>query len=154
MNKKSVLLILLPFLFAYKNGHNKILWTHLDEDLDMLHGDVKQVTIKFDHPLAKNFYYVFEIDRDGKQRAVDMYLTGIHVKTRYVAEYDSNSNTNDFIGYAKRISGLKKYQPSDNETKVEVYKYDNQDRIIKYVKIDGGIANGIVVSTNTIISVI
>jgi len=135
--KKFVLVLLLPFFFACKTGHNKIVWTHFDEDLDMLHGDVKQVTIIYDRPLAKSFYYVFNIDRDGKERGLHVHFQSTHLKTRYVAKYDKSSNTEDFIGYTKDISGSKRNQVSGNETIVGIYKYDNQGRIIKYVKIGG-----------------
>jgi hypothetical protein len=112
-------------------------WTHFDEDLDILHGDVKEVTITFDHPLGKNFYYILDIDRGGKQRALHEHFQSIHLKTRYVSEYNNNTSTEDLVGYLRDISDSNKYQASVNETKVETYKYDNQGRIIKYLKIGG-----------------
>jgi len=139
--KKSVLTLSLLCLFACKNNSNKIVWTHFEEDLDMLHGNVKQVTIKFDHPLAKAFYYVFNIDRDGKERGLHVHLGDTHFKTRYITEYDSNSDTEDLIGYTKDISGVKKYKLGGSETKAGIYKYNDQGRIIEFVKI-GGVDDG------------
>jgi len=139
--KKSALLLLLPLFFTCKTENNKIVWTHFDEDLDELHGDIMQVTIKYDHPFAKSFYYVFNIDRDGNEIGVHMHFGEIHLRTRYVTKYDKSSNTVDFIGYMKDISGSKRHQVSGSETIDGIYKYDNQGRIIKFLKI-GGVDDG------------
>jgi len=136
--KKSALLVLLVLLLGCRSERNKVVWTHVDEDLDKLLGDVRQITITSDRPVAKNFYYVININKQGKETELTMHFHDVQLKTRYVSKYEKNDNTENFLGF---LSTSKNNQGLNNETMSGIYKYDTKGQIIKLVKM-GGVENG------------
>lgn len=134
---KAILILLLLLFVTCKTEHNKTVWIHVYDDLDKLSGDIKQVTVTSDEHAFKDFHYIINIDREGKERELNMYFHEIQAKTRYISKYYKNENTESFIGYTKSLSTSKEYQALGKETMTEICKYDNEGRIIKLINIGG-----------------
>lgn len=106
------------------------MWIHFDDNLDKLVGDVKQVTIT--NGGTSNASFVFNMNKGGKEKELNIFLNGVHMRTRYDSKYDQINKTEDFIAYSK-ISTPNNPLALKSETINGVYKYDDKGRIIQYV---------------------